>query len=333
MSATRSTAAASGDTTTATPTVLLWVSEPRVYEKAVADAGLAHRVELHACRPTDVPAPDLLARCDAMLAWRAGPGVLPRATRLRWIQALTAGLEGWIALPDFPAHVTLTGARGTHRMSMPENILGALFHLTKPYAAIVADQKKARWTRRVSEQLAGKTLGILGLGAIGQEVARKAAALEMSVIGMRRRPEPVPYVDRVYGPDEAALVLAASDFVLLLLPLTPATKGYMNAARLRRMKPSAHLLNFGRGDLVVDADLIEAVKTGVIAGAVLDVFTTEPLPTEHPFWATEGIVVLPHIGGMHAQRDEQVAELFVENLARFVDGRPLLHALDRSRGY
>jgi phosphoglycerate dehydrogenase-like enzyme len=268
-----------------------------------------------------------------MLAWRAGAGVLPRATRLRWIQALTAGLEGWIALPDFPPHVTLTGARGTHRMSMPENILGALFHLTKPYAAIAADQRKRRWTRRVSEQLAGKTLGILGLGAIGQELARKAAALEMSVIGMRRRPEPVPCVDRVYGPDEAALVLAASDFVVLLLPLTPATKGYMNAARLRRMKPTAHLLNFGRGDLVVDADLIEAVKTGVVAGAVLDVFTTEPLPIEHPFWETEGIMVLPHIGGMHAHRDEQVAELFVENLARFVDGRPLLHALDRSRGY
>jgi phosphoglycerate dehydrogenase-like enzyme len=216
---------------------------------------------------------------------------------------------------------------------MPENILGALFHLTKPYAAAAFDQREHRWTRRVSEQLAGKTLGILGLGAIGQEVARKAAALELSVIGVRRVPEPVPHVDRVYGPNEAGQVLAASDFVLLLLPLTPDTRGYMNGARLRVMKPSAYLLNFGRGDLVVDAELVEAVKARVIAGAVLDVFTTEPLPAEHAFWGTEGITVLPHIGGLHPERDRQVAELFVENLARFVDGRPLLHALDRSRGY
>ncbi len=319
--------------TTSKPTVLLWVNEAAVYQDAVAEAGLADRVDMHTCRLGAEPPPDLLARCDAMLAWRAAPGVLPRATRLRWIQALTAGLEGWIALPDLPAHVTLTGARGTHRFSMPENILGALFHLTKPYAAAAIDQREHRWTRRVPEQLAGKTLGILGLGAIGQEVARKAAALELSVIGVRRVPEPVPHVDRVYGPNEAGQVLAASDFVLLLLPLTPETKGYMNAARLRLMKPSAYLLNFGRGDLVVDAELIEAVKARVIAGAVLDVFTTEPLPAEHAFWGTEGITVLPHIGGMHQERDRQVAELFVENLARFVDGRPLLHALDRSRGY
>ncbi len=260
------------------------------------------------------------------MCWRARP-------RLRWIQALTAGVEGWLALPDLPAQVALTGARGTHRIAMPENILGALFHLTKPYAAAAQDQRERRWTRRLSVPLAGKTLGILGLGAIGVEVARKAAALEMSVIGVRRVPEPVPHVDRVYGPAEADQVLAASDFVLLLLPVTPETRGYMSRARLALMKPSAYLLNFGRGELIVDADLIEAVKARTIAGAVLDVFTTEPLPAEHPFWGTEGIAVLPHIGGGHPTRDRVVAELFVENLSRFLDGRPLLHAVDRTRGY
>jgi phosphoglycerate dehydrogenase-like enzyme len=107
----------------------------------------------------------------------------------------------------------------------------------------------------------------------------------------------------------------------------------MSRARLALMKPSAYLLNFGRGELIVDADLIDAVKARTIAGAVLDVFTTEPLPAEHPFWGTEGITVLPHIGGGHPQRDRVVAELFVENLARFLDGRPLLHAVDRTRGY
>jgi phosphoglycerate dehydrogenase-like enzyme len=316
-----------------TPTVLLWTNEPGPYRDAVREAGLAGRVELCDVRLGEAPPDGLLERADAMLAWRVAPGVLPRASRLRWIQSLTGGVEGWLALPDLPAGVTLTCARGTHRVSMPENILGALFHLTKPYAAAALDQRERRWTRRVSEPLAGKTLGILGLGAIGQELARKAAALELRVIGTRRSAAPLPHVDRVWGPGEADRVLAAADFVLLLLPSTAETRGYMNAARLARMKPSAYLLNFARGDLVVDADLIAAVRARTIAGAVLDVFTTEPLPAEHPFWVTEGITVLPHIGGLHPERDRLVAELFVDNLRRFLAGEPLRQAVDRALGY
>jgi phosphoglycerate dehydrogenase-like enzyme len=317
----------------ARPTVLLWTNEASVYLDAARKAGLADRVELHTARLGGEPPPELLERVDGMLAWRVGPGLLPRMPRLRWVQGLTAGMEGWLALPDLPAGLALTCARGTHRIQMPENILAALFHLTKPYTAAAFDQRERRWTRRVSEPLAGKTLGILGLGAIGREVARKAAALELSVIGVRRSPAPVPHVERVHGPEDAGLVLSRSDFVLLLLPVTAETRGFMNAARLAAMKPTAYLLNFGRGELVVDADLVDAVKRRVIAGAVLDVFTTEPLPAEHPFWVTEGITVLPHIGGLHPERDRVVAELFVENLRRFVEGRPLLHQVDRARGY
>jgi len=144
---------------------------------------------------------------------------------------------------------------------------------------------------------------------------------------------PDDLLERVHGPGEADRVLAESDFVVLLLPLTPETRGYMDKSRLTLMRPSAYLLNFGRGELIVDADLIEAVRAHTIAGAVLDVFPTEPLPAEHPFWDTEGIAVLPHIGGGHPQRDLVVAELFADNLARFLDGRPLLHTVDRTRGY
>ena len=320
-------------TATTKPVVLLWTNEADVYLDAAREAGLGDRAEFHTARLGEEPGRELLERAEGMLAWRAGPGLLPRMPALRWIQGLTAGMEGWLALPDVPERVALTCARGTHRVQMPENILAALFHLTKPYAAAAFDQRERRWTRRVSEPLAGKTLGILGLGAIGQEVAWKASPLELTVIGMRRSPEPVPHVERVYGPGDAGLVLARSDFVLLLLPVTAETRGYMTAARLSQMKPTAYVLNFGRGELVVDGDLVDAVERRVIAGAVLDVFTTEPLPAEHPFWTTEGITVLPHIGGLHPQRDRLVAELFVENLRRFVDGRALLHEVDRARGY
>jgi phosphoglycerate dehydrogenase-like enzyme len=216
---------------------------------------------------------------------------------------------------------------------MPENILGALFHLTKPYMAIALDQRESRWHRRMSVPLAGKTLGILGLGAIGQELARKASALEMRVIGTKRTPTPLPHVDKVYGPDATDEVLGAADFVVLLLPTTSDTENFVNRERLRAMKPTAWLLNFARGALIVDADLIAAVQAKTIAGTVLDVFREEPLPSSHPFWKTEGILVLPHLGGGHPQRSAAVAEIFAGNARRFLAGEPLATAVDRARGY
>jgi phosphoglycerate dehydrogenase-like enzyme len=249
------------------------------------------------------------------------------------VQALTAGVESWLALPDLPERLVLTCARGTHRQSMPENILGALFHLTKPYAVAEQDQKQHRWVRRVAKPLNGQTLGILGLGEIGQLVARLADTLGMRVIGTKRRPSPLPHVAQVYAPEQTAEVLAQSDYVLLLLPATPDTENFIDAARLAQMKPGAYLLNFGRGHLIADADLIAAVQQKRIAGAVLDVFRQEPLPAEHPFWATEGILVLPHIGGGHPTRDRIVARLFADNLQRFLDGKELREVVDRAAGY
>ncbi len=281
----------------------------------------------------DDPGDALLARADALLAWRPPARLAARAPRLRWIQALTAGVEQWLASPDLPTGVALTCARGTHRLQMPEHILAALFLVSKHLDGIVLDQRERRWRRRVNDTLAGTTLGILGLGAIGAEVAKKAAALEMGVIGTKRAPAPIPHVERVLPPDGTDTVLATADYVLLLLPSTGETRAIMNRERLARMKPSAYLLNFARGDLIVDADLIEAVRTKRIAGAVLDVFKTEPLPQDSPLWTTDGIVIFPHVGGLHPARDALVAELFVENLRRFAAGEPLRHAVDRARGY
>ncbi len=313
--------------------LLLWTDAPGPYAEAIERADLAGRVAVEVLARKDRPSAAQLAKTEAMLAWGAPPGLLPRMPKLRWVQALTAGVEGWLALPDLPGGLTLTCARGTHRESMPENILGALFHLTKPYAAIVEDQKRRRWTRRVPEPLNGKTLGILGLGAIGQEVARLAAALGMRVVGTRRGGAPLPGLAEALPPERTDEVLARSDFVLLLLPATSETENFMDARRLGRMKPGAWLLNFGRGQLIADEDLVRAVRDRVIAGAVLDVFREEPLPSDHPFWTTEGITVLPHIGGLHPRRDEIVARLFAENLARFLDGKPLKEVVDRTVGY
>jgi phosphoglycerate dehydrogenase-like enzyme len=313
--------------------VLLWTDAPAPYVDAIAAAGLTERVAVEALARRDTPTQAQRADTEALLAWGAPSGLLPHMPKLRWVQALTAGVEGWLALPDLPAQITLTCARGTHRESMPENILGALFHLTKPYAAIVEDQKRVQWTRRVATPLNGKTLGILGLGAIGQEAARLATALGMRVIGTRRSGAPLPGLAEVFPPEQTPDVLAQSDFLLLLLPATPGTENFINAERLAQMKPGAWLLNFGRGHLIADVDLIAAVQAKHIAGAVLDVFRQEPLPAVHPFWTTGGILVLPHIGGGHPTRDVIVAKLFVENLGRFLDGRQLREVVDRAAGY
>jgi len=313
--------------------VLLWVNDPEPYRAALARAGLDARLRIHASAPGTLPVDADLARVEALLAMQVPPGALARMPRLRWIQSVTVGIDHWLARPDLRPEIALTCARGTHRVAMPENILGALFHVTKPYAQATLDQRDRRWVRRVSEPLAGKTLGILGLGAIGAEVARKAAALELRVIGTKRSPAPVAHVEAVFPPEAVDEVLGQSDFVLLLLPLTPQTENLMDARRLRTMRPSAYLVNFGRGGLIVDADLVDAVRAKTIAGAVLDVYRTEPLPVEHPFWTTEGITVLPHIGGHAAGRDAVVAEVFAGNARRFLEGAPLAELVDRARGY
>ncbi|UCE32196.1 MAG: D-2-hydroxyacid dehydrogenase [Burkholderiales bacterium] len=318
---------------TSRPHVLLWTDSPAAYLDAIAAAGLADRVTVETLPRKEKPSADQLARTEALMALAVPPGVLPAMPKLRWVQAMTAGVEGWLALSDLPGNLTLTCARGTHRESMPENIIGALLYVAKPYAAAVENQKQRKWVQCVAEPLAGKTLGILGLGAIGQDVARIAAALGLRVIGTRRRPEPVADVAEVFPPERTPEVLARSDFVLLLLPATPRTDNFIDTERLGMMKPGAWLLNFGRGHLIRDDDLVAAVRARKIAGAVLDVYRQEPLPAEHPFWGTEGIIVLPHIGGPHPQRDRFVARVFVDNLARFLDGEPLREVVDREAGY
>ena len=315
------------------PVCVVWMNGALVYEQALARAGLADRFEMHGVRADQAIPADLAARCEVLVGWRPAPGLLAGMPRLRWIQSSTAGMDQWLASPGLREDVVLACARGSHRVQMPENILAALFFLTKPLMQCALDQRDSRWTRRISEPLAGKTLGILGLGAIGQELARKAAALEIKVIGTKRTPAPVAHVAEVHPPQATDEVLAASDFVLLLLPSTAETENFMDARRLRAMRPGAWLLNFARGALIVDADLIEAVRSKVIAGAVLDVFRKEPLPADHPFWRTEGIVVLPHIGGLHPARDEGVAEVFVANARRFLAGQPLATEVDRALGY
>jgi len=313
--------------------VLLWNDAPAPYIEAIKAAGLSGRVVIDTLPRKEKPSAEQLARTEVLIAYVAPPGVLSAMPKLRWLQSMLAGVEGLLALPDLPPDLPLTCARGTHEQSMPENILGALFYVAKPYAVAAENQKQRKWVQTMAQPLTGKTLGILGLGVIGVHVARLAAMLGMRVIGTKRNPSLVEHVDLMVGAERTPEVLAASDFVLNLLPATPQTNNFFNTERLAMMKPTAWLLNFGRGHTIKDEDLIAAVKAKKIAGAVLDVYRQEPLPADHPFWSTENILVLPHIGGPHPQRDRFIARLFADNLARFLEGKPLKELVDRKAGY
>lgn len=313
--------------------VLVWVDDARPYEQAIEKRGIAGRVQLHALPRGQQPTPELLDGAEVLLAWDAPAGLLDHMPSLRWLQAQTVAAESWLARPDLRSGITLTVARGVHRVQMPETILGALFWITKPFRHAMMDQVHARWTRRMGEPLAGKTLCIVGLGTIGCELARKAQALELRVIGVARRAAAVPHVDTVYATAEAEQAFAQADFVVLLIPQTPENENFMNARRLAAMKPDAWLLNFSRGTAVDDSALLAALNAKAIGGAVLDVFREEPLPEHDPFWRTPGVLVLPHVGGLHPRRDELVAELFATNLERWLDGELLQGSVNRERGY
>lgn len=316
-----------------TMNLLLWMENPGLYREALKNAGLADKLVIEELAPDAQPSPAQLANTELMLNWIAPPGILAKMPRLKWIQTPNTGVAAWLQRPDFREGIQLSCGRGLHRVQMPENILGALFHITKPYMQSAQSQAERQWRRRQSIPLAGATLGILGLGAVGQELAKKAAALEMRVIGTRYSARPVPHVEKVLGAQGTDEILAQSDYVVVLLSDTHETQNLLDARRIGMMKNSAWLINFARGNIIVDADLVAAVKTKTIAGAVLDVFRTEPLPTEHPFWTTEGIVVLSHLGGGHPDRERQVAAIFVENLRRYLNEEPQPGLVDRIKGY
>src|SRR5262245_256707 len=228
----------------AKPLVLLWLNEADAYLKAATEAGLTGVLEFARVPASERPPPELLARAEGLLAWSLPPGIIPSMKKLRWIQTLSAGVEGWLARPDLGTTIDLTCARGVHFEQMPDNILAAIYYVAKPYDQARRQQERSEWKRLVPEPLTGKTLGIIGLGTIGADLARRACVLGMRVVGVRSRPEPVPGVEAVYTLGQLDVMLPRSDFVVLLLPVTPKTENVINADVLRHMKKTAWLLNF-----------------------------------------------------------------------------------------
>ena len=279
--------------------------------------------------------PDEAARhietADVLYGWKPPVELYARAARLRWLQAMGAGVD-WALVPELPPHVVVTRTPGVFGPWMAEYVVGRCLWITQHMAAYRRAQERRAWTQdEPPERLAGKILVLVGLGDIGRIVARAAAALGMRVIGVTRSGRRVPGVERVHRSRDLRRALAVADFVALVAPLTDATRGMIGAAELAAMRPTAWLLNVGRGALIDEAALVQALRGRTIAGAVLDVFITEPLPPDHPLWGLDNAVVTPHISG--PDMAEEIVPVFNDNLARYLGGRRLRHVVDRRRGY
>lgn len=255
------------------------------------------------------------------------------AHRLRLIQAFGAGVDYLLPAVGLPERAVIANQRGMSADSMAEFGLSLVLALLKQLPFFVNAQRAQRWERRLPERAAGKTLGILGLGAIGLALAERAHGLGMRVIGTQREPKAHPAVARTEPPSGTERVLAESDVVVVLMPLTDATRGSLGAAQLARMKPSAYLINLARGGIVDEAALHEALAAGRIAGAAFDVFASEPLPANSPLWHAPNLWITPHVAGGFPELLDVSIGLFAENVARLERGEPVASAVDLTRGY
>jgi D-2-hydroxyacid dehydrogenase (NADP+) len=261
---------------------------------------------------------------------------LAMAERLRWIQTGGAGVNGLMIPEVLERSVTITNAR-IHADAITEHVFGMLLAMTRRLREAWDQQKTRTWrgypfTERM-ETLAGKTLAILGVGTIGAQTARVGKALGLRVIGMRRSGEPHPDVERMFTPDQLGELLAEADIVVDILPLTEKTRHFLGAAEFAAMKPGAWVVNVGRGGTIDTEALMEALRQGKLAAALLDVTDPEPLPEEHPLWGMENVFITPHYGGAQPGYQRRAGAVFLENLRRYVAGEPLLNIVDPREGY
>jgi phosphoglycerate dehydrogenase-like enzyme len=261
--------------------------------------------------------------------------LLERSAKLKWIQALTAGVDFLPLKKIKEQNIILTCGRGIHKIYIAEYAIAAMINLARNFHLMFRNQLEGRWDRSIEQgEINEKNVGILGLGSIGQEIARKASMLGMRVIGVKNDPRPLEWVDHVYGPTEMEEVFQASDYVINLLPATTATRGLIDKRYFALMKQSACFINLGRGSTVNQADLIDALRTKMFRALVSDVYEEEPLPEDNPLWQLENVILTPHVAGVSLQYLERALSIVRHNLKVYVDQLgEMMNVVDLTRGY
>ncbi len=278
---------------------------------------------------------EALADCEMVVFTNHPPRPLPApAPRLRYLFCTFAGIDGLMPLHWLPPGVGLLNNRGTHADKAGEFAIMSLLMLASHVPVFVADQRAQRWDRRHGSVLAGRRLTVVGLGSLGGEAARRAAQFGLRVTGVRARPAPHPSCERVVGTDALDAVLPDTEFLLLACPLTAATRDLLDARRIALLPPGAFVVNIGRGALLAQDALCDALEDGRLGGAVLDVFTPEPVPPGHRLWSTRNLLMTPHVscddGTSYLPRS---LDILMQNLRAIRDGRTPPNLVDPSRGY
>jgi len=256
-----------------------------------------------------------------------------RSRHLRWVHALGAGVED--LCEDVAGTEILVTNSHVHGGAIADHVFAFILAHTRRMREAYDFQTARRWVRQelLGTPLAGRTIGILGLGAIGVEVARRAVAFGMRVVGTKRHPAPIPGVDRVWPPEGTDAVLREASILALTLPLTSATRGILGAREIALLPAGAFVVNIARGDLVDQPALVAALQSGRLSGAGLDVFTEEPLPPDSPMWTVPRLMITPHVAGDFPEYMDRMMPLFCENLRRYLAGRPLENVVDPALGY
>ncbi|MEQ9349332.1 MAG: D-2-hydroxyacid dehydrogenase, partial [Alphaproteobacteria bacterium] len=258
---------------------------------------------------------------------------LAAAHDLKWLQSWSAGVDHALS-PELVAHpAVLTCAKGNGAVPLAEHAILLMLMLDRDAVRWVDDQKARRWEWRTHGELNGHTVGIIGLGYSGADLAEKAKAFHMTVLGLSRSGRPVPHVDEVFTPDGLHEVMRRSDFVVMTAPLTDETRGMLDEAAFRAMKKTAFYVCFSRGGIADDAALLKALQEGWIAGAGLDAHSVEPLPKDSPFWDAPNTIITPHNGASSLGTRQRGADIFIANLKRYAAGQPLFNVVDKQAGY
>ncbi|HEX7286016.1 MAG TPA: D-2-hydroxyacid dehydrogenase [Candidatus Angelobacter sp.] len=282
-----------------------------------------------------------IADTDIFIGWSLRPDQLAGARKLKWVHSPAAAIHQLMYPELINSSVVVTNSTGVHGPVVAEHAIAVLLALAKRLPQAMQYQAKKVWAQEIlwkeqprPREVAGATAAVIGMGGIGGEFAGRARALGLKVLAVRENPAKGPgLADAVFGPEKIEEVLSQADYVLLCTPVTPATTHIINAARLQKMKPDAYLINVARGTLIDERALIAALKVRRIAGAALDVFEEEPLPADSEFWSLDNVLITPHTAAVTEKLWDRHYDLIVENLRRFLDGRPLLNHVDKKRGY
>ena len=283
-----------------------------------------------------------LGDAEVVMTWSFRPEQFRVARSLRWIHCPAAAVHQLMFSELIQSEVIVTNASKVHGTVVAELVIALVFALAKNLHRAAHFQRQHVWGQESMwdetprpRELSDATLGLVGLGSIGSEVARRASGLGMRVIAVREHPEKgsPAEVDRVLASAQIDELLSQSDYVILAAPVTPATRHLIDEARLAKMKPGACLINVSRGSLVDEAALVQALRERRIGGAALDVFEQEPLPPDSPLWDLENLLITPHIGGLTEKLWERHYALFSENMRRYLKREPLLSVVDKQQGY